>query len=402
MWKQPQVQRRSLHHCECIPTDCNQSQSWILYAAWFPRTIQERLMSNRPSVSKHAHAPTARSAMTSSLLLSSMPCVHTQVIWMDAADTVASSTASASSARPMLHPPKPSAPATLPPNKGATPAPTTINVNKTVHPNAVDTSAHAAATANLPADDVPSDAAMSVAAAAASSEQPESIPSSDPQSNLVGADHTAGPFAATTVDSSANAAGRDNVPQGKDLPQLGVIGVVSGKLSDAPGLLSGVPVLAAPLQRALVSSTHGASTTVELPVNASWQGRARLDQAAGSQQGKTNAGELAAQTGPMSPGGSPASVVQGKKRKVPEATGGLLITCVMFVHACKTAGCMLFLWFFAVSSFWKPFCHIKTFDCTVFLCFSAVSLLQKPICHVYTPKTVGCLPLLSFSALPTI
>ena len=302
----------------------------------------------------------------------------------------------------MLHPPEPSAPATLPPNKGATPAPTTINVNKTVHPTAVDTSAHAAATASLPADDVPSDAAMSVAAAAASSEQPESIPSSDPQSNLVGADHTAGPFAATTVDSSANAAGRDNVPQGKDLPQLGVIGVVSGKLSDAPGLLSGVPVLAAPLQRALLSSTHGASTTVELPVNASWQGRARLDQAAGSQQGKTDAGELAAQTGPMSPGGSPASVVQGKKRKVPEATGGLLITCVMFVHARKTAGCMLFLWFFAVSSFWKPFCHIKTFDCTVFLCFSAVSLLQKPTCHVYTPKTVGCLPLLSFSALPTI
>ena len=276
---------------------------------------------------------------------------------MDAADTAASSTASASSARPMLHPPKPSAPATLPPNKGATPAPTTFNVNKTVHPTAVDTSAHAAATASLPADVVPSDAAMSVAAAAASSEQPESIPSSDPQSNLVGADHTAGPFAATTVGSSANAAGRDNVPQGKDLPQLGV---VSGKLSDAPGLLSGVPVSAAPLQRALASSAHGASTAVGLPVNASWQGKARLDQAAGSQPGKKNAGELAAQTGPMSPGASPASVVQGKKRKVPEATGGFLTTCVMLIHARKTAGCILFLWFFAVSSFWKPFCHVKT------------------------------------------
>jgi len=243
---------------------------------------------------------------------------------------VASSTASASSARPMLHPPKPSAPATLPPNKDATPAPTTdtINVNKTVNPNAAGTSAHATATASLPADDLPSDAAMSDATAAASSEQPDSIPSSNPQSNPVGADHTAGAFAARTVGNSANVVGRDNVPQGKD---LGVIGEASGKLSETPGLLSGVPAPAAPLQRALDSSTHAASTAVGLPVNLNWEGKARLDQAAGSgSQGKKNDGELAAQTGPVSPGGSPASVVQGKKRKVPEATGGFLTPRLMF------------------------------------------------------------------------
>jgi len=225
----------------------------------------------------------------------------------------------------MLHPPKPSAPATLHPNKDATPAPTTgtINVNKTVHPNAAGTSAHATATASQPTDNLPSDVTMRDAAAAASSEQPGSIPSSNPQSSLVGADHAAGPFAATTVGNSAQVVGRNNGPQGK---ALGVIGGASGKLSEAPGLLSGVSASEAPLQRDVDSSTHAASTAMGLPVSASWQGKARLDQAAGSgsQEGKKNNGELAAQTGPMSLGGSLGSVGQGKKRKVPEATGGIL------------------------------------------------------------------------------
>ncbi|KAL0045181.1 hypothetical protein WJX82_011267 [Trebouxia sp. C0006] len=226
-----------------------------------------------------------------------LPATAKQVIWIEAEDTVASSTASASNTRPMLHLPKPPAPATLSPKQDANPAPTTetISVNNTVHPNAAGTSA------------------------ATTSEQPDSIPSSNPQSNLVGADHTTAPFAATAVGNSANVVGRDNVPKGKD---LGVIGEASGNLSETPGLLSGVPASAAPLQRALDSSTHAASTAMGLPVSASWQGKARLDQAAGSgsREGKKNHGELAAQTGPVSPGGSLGSRVQGKKRKVPEAT----------------------------------------------------------------------------------
>ncbi|KAL0028293.1 hypothetical protein WJX79_007931 [Trebouxia sp. C0005] len=137
-----------------------------------------------------------------------LPATAKQVIWIDAEDTVASSTASASSARPMLHPPKPSAPATLPSNTNATPAPTTdaMDVNRT---------------------------------------------------------------------------------------------------------------------RALGSSTYAASTATGLPVNVSLQGKAVPDQAAGSgpQDRRKNGGELVAQTGPMSLGGSPGSVVQEKKRKVPEATG---------------------------------------------------------------------------------
>ncbi|KAA6429564.1 MAG: hypothetical protein FRX49_00002, partial [Trebouxia sp. A1-2] len=147
-----------------------------------------------------------------------LPATAKQVIWIDAEDTVASSTASASSARPMLHPPKPSAPATLPSNTNATPAPTTdaMDVNRTVHPDAADTSADATATSSQPIDHVPSDAAMSDATAAAGSEQPESVPSTNPHSNLVGADHITGPFAARTVGSRP-AVGRDNVPQGKDL-----------------------------------------------------------------------------------------------------------------------------------------------------------------------------------------
>ncbi len=332
------------------------------------------------------------------------PCVYTQVIWIDAEDTVASSTASASRARPMLHPPKPPAPAILPPNKDANPAPAadTINVNKTVHPNAAGSSAHATATASQPTDNLPSDVTMSDATAAASSEQPDSIPSSKPQSSLMGADHTAGPFAATTVGNGVNVVGRGNVPQGKD---LGVIGGASGKLSDAPGLLLGGPVAAAPVQRAVDSSTHAASTAVGLPVSASWQGKARLDQAAGSdsQEGKKTDGELAAQTGPVSPGGSLGSGVQGKKRKVPEATGGFLTPCVMLftcMHARLLAAfslsCSLL-----VSSFWKPVCHVKICGCTLLLCCFAVSPVQKPICHVYTCKTVGCLLLLSFSPMST-
>ncbi|DBB07124.1 TPA: hypothetical protein ACH3X1_011698 [Trebouxia sp. C0004] len=250
------------------------------------------------------------------------PTTAKQVIWIDAEDTVASSTASASSARPMLQPPKPSAPAILPPNKDATPASITdaIVVNKTIHPDAAGTSAPASTTASQPTDDLPSDAAMSDATAAASSEQPDSVPTTTPHSDLVGADHTTGPFATTTVSNSAIVVGRDDGQQGK---YLGVIGEVSGKLSDTPGLPSGVPVSRAPLQGALDSSTHTASTTMGLPVNASWQGKARLDQAAasGSQEGKKNDGELAAQTGPVLPGGSLGSVLQGKKRKVTEATG---------------------------------------------------------------------------------
>ncbi len=273
------------------------------------------------------------------------PCVYTQVIWIEAEDTVASSTASASITRPMLQPPKPSAPATLPPSKGPNPAPTTdtINVNKTVHPNAAGTSAHATATASLPTDNLPGDVTMSDATAAASSEQPDSIPSSNPQSDLVGADHTAGPFAATTVGNSAQVVGMANVPQGKD---LGVIGEADGKLSETLGLLSGVPASAAPLHRAVDNSTHAASTAVELPVSASWQGKARLDQAAGSdsQEGKKNNGQLAAQTRLVSPGGFLGSVGQGKKRKVPEATGGfwtprrMLFTAMhaRLSHACSS------------------------------------------------------------------
>ena len=225
----------------------------------------------------------------------------------------------------MLDPPKPPAPATLPPKQAANPAPTTetISVNKTVHPNAAGTSAGATTTASQPTDNLPSDVTMSDAIAAASSEQLDSIPSSNLQSNLVGADHTAGPFAARTVGNSANVVGRDNAPQGRD---LGMIGEASGKLSETPGLLSGVPASAAPLQGALDSSTHAASTAMGLPVSASWQDKARLDQAAGSdsQDEKKNDGELAAQTGPVSPGGSLGSEVQGKKRKGPEATGGFL------------------------------------------------------------------------------
>lgn len=232
----------------------------------------------------------------------------------------------------MLHPPKPSAPATLPSNTNATPAPTTdaMDVNRTVHPDAADTSADATATSSQPIDHVPSDAAMSDATAAAGSEQPESVPSTNPHSNLVGADHITGPFAARTVGSRP-AVGRDNVPQGKD---LGVIGEISGKMSDAPGLLSRVPASAAPLQRALGSSTYAASTATGLPVNVSLQGKAVPDQAAGSgpQDRRKNGGELVAQTGPMSLGGSPGSVVQEKKRKVPEATGDFLTPHVVFLH----------------------------------------------------------------------
>ncbi len=233
----------------------------------------------------------------------------------------------------MLHPPKPSALATLPPNKDATPASVTgaVIVHKTIHPNAAESTAHATATAtaavSLPTEDLPSDAAMSDATAAASSEQPDSIPSTNPQSNLVGADHITGPFAASTVGNSANVVGSDDGPQGKD---LGVIGKVSGKLSDT-GLLSGVPASAAALQGALDSSTHAARTEMGLPINVSWQGKARLDQAAGSgsQEGKKNDGQLAAQTGPVSLEGSLASMLQGKKRKVPEATGGFLAPRLM-------------------------------------------------------------------------
>ena len=307
----------------------------------------------------------------------------------------------------MLHPPKPPAPATLSPKQDANPAPTTetISVNNTVHPNAAGTSACATATVSQPTDNQPSDVTMSDAAAATTSEQPDSIPSSNPQSNLVGADHTTAPFAATAVGNSANVVGRDNVPKGKD---LGVIGEASGNLSETPGLLSGVPASAAPLQRALDSSTHAASTAMGLPVSASWQGKARLDQAAGSgsQEGKKNHGELAAQTGPVSPGGSLGSGVQGKKRKVPEATSGFLTPCVMLskcMHACKTAGCILFLLFFAMASFWKLICHyVKISGCTLLLCFLAGSSVQKLICHVHTSKPVGCLLSCYLSAVPTL
>ena len=222
----------------------------------------------------------------------------------------------------MLHPPKTSAPATFPPNKDVTPAPTTdvIDVIKTIHPDAAGTSAHATA-ASQPAEDLPSNAAISDATAAASSEQPDSLPSTNSYSNLVRADHTAGPFAATTVGNNATIFGKDDAPQGKE---LGLIGEPSGKLSDTPGLLSGVPASAAALQGPLDSSTRAASTAMALPVSASWQGKARLDQAvgSGSQEGKKNDGELAAQTWPASPGGSLGRVVQRKKRKVPEAAGG--------------------------------------------------------------------------------